>query len=97
MHSEMKFCIVSRIEYIDSKVTFTQIGYIEDNESLCEQINSDYDSTLGAWVETNKSDLESDAKSISEFFDSTPIVFDAKTVSSRTNSLPRINDISELG
>lgn len=90
------YCIVNRVEYIDGSVVYTPIGHIINNEDLCNQINSDYDSTLGAWVETNKSDLESGSLNISIFFDSTPIVYIARTISNNDHGLPEITQISDL-
>ena len=87
--------IISKIEYINGGIVYTPVGYSVD-EVLCDTINSDYDSTLGNWVETNKTDLESGVKSISEFFDSTAFVYIAKTGTNYDVSLPEIKDINEL-
>lgn len=87
--------IISKIEYINGSVVYTPVGYSVD-EVLCDTINADYDSSLGNWVETNKADLESNVKSISEFFASTPFVHIAKTVTNYDVSLPQITDINEL-
>ena len=87
--------IIDKIEYINGGVVYTPVGYSVD-EVLCDTINSDYDSTLGNWVETNKTDLESGVKSISEFFDSIPVVHIAKTGTNYDVSLPEITDINEL-
>jgi len=87
--------IIDKIEYINGGVVFTPIGYCVD-DAIISQINSDYDSTLGNWVEINKTDLESGIKSISEFFDSITVVHIAKTGTNYDVSLPEITDINEL-
>ena len=87
--------IIDKIEYINGGIVYTPVGYSVD-EVLCDTINSDYDSSLGSWLETNKTDLESGVKSISEFFDSTSVVHIAKTGTSYDVSLPEIKDINEL-
>ena len=87
--------IIDKIEYINGGVVFTSIGYCVD-DAIISQINSDYDSTLGNWVEINKTDLESGVKSISEFFNLTPIIHVAKTGTNYDVSLPEITDINEL-
>jgi hypothetical protein len=45
MHGDLKFCIVSRIEYIDNEATFTQIGYIGDTTTLSDTTN-----LVNSWV-----------------------------------------------
>jgi hypothetical protein len=90
------FCIVSKVEYTGGKVTYTPVNFIQNNEPLCMAINNDYDNTLGAWVETNKDDLESGAKQVSEFFDTTPYVHFAKETSSTSNNLTELTDINDL-
>lgn len=92
----MSYCIVNKIEYIGGSVVYTPIKYIDNNEALCNQINNDYDTTLGAWIETNKTDLENSVVSISSYFDSTPIVYIARTISNNIDGLTQLNDISEL-
>jgi hypothetical protein len=92
----MDYCIVSKVECIGGKVTYTPIKYIQNNESLCNTINSDYDSTLGDWVETNKTELEAGTKQVSEFFDTTPIVHFAREYSSTNQDLTELTDINEL-
>lgn len=92
----MNYCIIHKVEYIEGKVTYTSIGYVENNEQLCDDINNGYESTLGSWVETNMSALEAGTKQISEFFDSTPLVHTAKTDVNYSVSLPEITNISQL-
>jgi len=87
--------IIDKIEYINGGVVYTPVGYCVD-DAIITQINQDYNSTLNNWIETNRTDLESGVKYISEFFDSTPVVHIAKTGTSYDVSLPEITDINEL-
>jgi hypothetical protein len=89
-------CIVHKVEYAGGKVTYTPVGYILDNDSLCDEVNAGYDSTLGSWGETNMSALEAGTKQISEFFDSTPFVHVAKTGVNYSVDLPEITNINQL-
>ena len=88
-------CIVSKIEFIGGEVTYTPIGYLT-NETDCDGINANYDSTLGTWVESNKTELETGALSVSVFFDTTPIVYVARTTASNVDALTEITDITGL-
>ena len=87
--------IIDKIEYINGGVVYTPVGYCVD-DAIITQINQDYNSTLNNWIETNRTDLESGVKSISEFFDSIPVVHIAKTGTNYDVSLPEITDINEL-
>ena len=91
----MEYTIISKVEFIGGNVRYTEVGYTAD-EVLCNTINSDYESTLGAWVETNKSELESGTKFISEFFDGTPYVHVARTRVDYETDLPEITNIDQL-
>lgn len=92
----METCIINKIEYIDGNVVYTPVGYTTDMVGVCDPINADYDSTLGAWVESNKTELEAGTKFISEFFDTTPIVHIAKTGVNYSVSLSEITDVNQL-
>ena len=74
----MTYYLVHKIELISDAVTYTPIGYVNDL-SDCDVVNSNYDSTLGSWVDVNKTSLESGATTMSDFFDSTPLVLIART------------------
>lgn len=92
----MEKCIINKIEYINGEVVYTPVGYTTDMVGVCEVLNADHDSTLGAWVETNKTELETGTKFISEFFDSTPFVHIAKTGVNYLVDLPEITNINQL-
>lgn len=92
------YCIVNKITCVDNKLVYTPVGYIDNNVSLCNQINLDYDNTLGNWIETNKTDLENSQKSISEYFVSDPIIHVAKTETTNIEGLEliEITDLNQL-
>ena len=73
----MNYCIISKVHIVDGVVVYTPVGYTI-NHSDCDIINNNYDSTLGVWVDNNKVELENGTKNISEFFDTTPYVHDAR-------------------
>lgn len=91
------YCIINKIELINGSVIYTPV-YYTTNATLCSSINADYDSTLGDWIETNKTDLENNVVSISTFFNTTPIVYVAKTETTSVVELglTEINNINEL-
>jgi hypothetical protein len=91
----MHATIIHKVEYVTDKVVFTPIGYTTNTTDI-NTINSDYDSTLGAWIDTNKSALEAASKNISEFFAGTSYVHVARTEASNTTGLSEITDINSL-
>jgi hypothetical protein len=72
----MEYCIINKIEYVDNQVIYTPFGYTADMNE-CEQINSTYYSGFTNWINENKTDLENGTKSISEFFQNNPKVYEA--------------------
>lgn len=93
------YTIVNKIEYdIVSGVVYTPLYYIsEDNTSgLVESINTDYDNSLGVWIEDNITDLESGVKDIEEFFITESIVYVARTISSTTQSLTELENKEDI-
>tara|TARA_R110000744_G_scaffold23126_2_gene58773 strand:- start:650 stop:934 length:285 start_codon:yes stop_codon:yes gene_type:complete len=93
------YTIVNKIEYdIVSGVVYTPLYYIsEDNTSgLVESINTDYDNSLGVWIEDNITDLESGVKDIEEFFITEPIVYVARTNSTTTQSLTELENKEDI-
>jgi hypothetical protein len=90
------YTIINKIELEeDNNLKYTDFGYTTD-ETIINQINKDYDTTLGYWVETNKEELENGTKFISEFFDTTSLVYVARTGVNYSVSLPEITDINQL-
>jgi hypothetical protein len=91
----MSYTVINKVEYVTDKVVFIPIGYTTNTTDI-NTINSDYDSTLGAWIDTNKSALEAASKNISEFFGGTSYVHVAREVTNYTDGMTEITDISGL-
>jgi len=93
----MEYCIVNKIENINNVLTFTAIGYITNIDD-CNIINENYDSTLGQWFIDNLAELENETITISDFFNITPHVYNAKETTNyiKENSLDEITDITTL-
>ena len=93
----MKYFIVNKIENVREKLTFTEVGYITDMND-CLAINNKYESTLGQWFINNNEGLTDGSVTISDFYDATPYVHNAKDeISSIEESdLVEITDIKTL-
>ena len=93
----MEYHIISKVQFIDNTVKYIPIGYTLNTDN-CDIINYNYDTTLGSWVEINKTELENGSKMISEFFINTPYVYDARysTTSIEGMGLSEITDVNEL-
>lgn len=91
----MEYCIINKIEFIGSEVVFTPVGYLL-NQDDCVDINVKHDSTLGAWVESNRTELETGVVLVSTFFDTTPIVYITRTTATNVDGLIEITNITEM-
>jgi hypothetical protein len=89
------YTIINKIEMINSVMTYTAVGYTTNTNDI-DTINSNYDSTLGSWIESNKTELENGVKLISDFFNTTPKVHVARTTVSLTGDLIEITNINDL-
>ncbi len=58
------------------------------DQDVVNQINEDYDSTLGEFLGANRTKLELGQISVSTFFETTPFVYEART---------EVDNIDELG
>ena len=88
--------VIDKIELIDNVMTYTEVAQT-NNESLVEEINLEYDTTLGNWIETNIIGLEEGATTLEVFFDETPLVHVARTTISYGHSdLPLVTSMGEL-
>ena len=88
--------LIDKIELIDNVMTYIEVAQTEE-ESLIEEINLEYDTTLGNWIETNIIGLEEGTTVLSEFFNVTPLVHVARTTISYGHSdLPLVNSLGEL-
>lgn len=61
------FYIVSKIEYINGRVVYTEVEQTDDIVYI-ESIQKNYEKTYQKWVDTNKDALFNKTKNISEFF-----------------------------
>ena len=90
------YTLIDKIELIDSVMTYTEVAQT-DNESLIEEINLEYEETLGNWIETNIIGLENNTTTLSEFFDVTPLVHIARTrINYGHSDLPLVTNIGDL-
>lgn len=66
--------IIEKIELGDNgEVVTTEVGYTE-NVFLINEININYDESMGEFVGRNRTNLENKVVSISTFFETTPFV-----------------------
>lgn len=90
--------IISKIELDESdNLKYTDVGYTEDI-SVINQINEDYDMTLGKFIGENRTKLELNLVSVSSFFSETPYVNEARTQSESIEglNLTEVTNISQL-
>ena len=69
------YYIVTKMEFVDGIVTYTNIGYVL-LESDANIINNNYLSYKN-WVETNITNLDDGIIQLSDFFIINPIVYDS--------------------
>ncbi len=84
------------IEGIDS-LKYTDIGHTQDL-SIINQINEDYDMTLGKFLGENRTKLELSLVSVSSFFSETSYVNEARTQVETTEGLGliEVTNINQL-
>ena len=90
--------IISKIELdTNSEVCFVDFGYTTD-QSLINQINQNYDHSLGIYIADNRTNLELGITDLSPFFTITPIVFEARIEVSTIDGLglTEITSLSQL-
>ena len=89
--------IIEKIELGDNgEVVTTEVGYTE-NVFLINEININYDESMGEFVGKNRTNLENEVVSISTFFETTPVVHIASTVTDAERlDLIEITNINEL-
>ena len=68
-------------------LNYSDYGTTTD-QNIINQINEDYDSTLGEFLGANRTKLEIGQVSISTFFETTPFVYEART---------EVDNVDELG
>ena len=90
--------IISKIELEGTdNLKYSDVGYTTD-VSVINEINEQYDFTLGTFLGENRTKLEIGEVSISTFFANTSYVNEARTQVENTDALElvEINDINEL-
>lgn len=90
--------IISKIELEgNDNLKYSDVGYTSD-QAIINQINEDYDATLGKFLGENRTKLELGEVSISTFFESTSYINEARAeVEDATDlGLIEITNINEL-
>ena len=82
------YFIISKIELEGTdNLKYSDYATTTDQD-VVNQINEDYDSTLGEFLGANRTKLELGQISVSTFFETTPFVYEART---------EVDNIDELG
>ena len=90
--------IISKIELEGTdNLKYTDVGYTSD-QSIINQINEDYDATLGKFLGENRTKLEIGEVSVSTFFQTTSYVNEARAEEEDVSDLglTEITDINQL-
>lgn len=94
----MTYYIISKIELDGGEnLKYTDIGYAEDLD-VVNEINEQYDSTLGVFIGENRTKLQIGEVLISTFFETTQYVNEARTEIDNVEDLglTKITNIIEL-
>jgi len=95
----MEYIIIVKIEQEpnENALKSTEYGYTQDT-NLADEINENYDHTLGAFIAFNLTKIEKNIVSVSEFFNETPFVYQANSTCDDIEGMDliQINNISEL-
>jgi len=92
------YYIISKIELEGSdSLKYSDYGTTTD-ENIVNQINEDYDSTLGEFLGANRTKLELGIVSVSTFFETTSFVYEARTEVDNIEGLNVLNitDLNQL-
>lgn len=90
--------IISKIELEGTdNLKYTDVGYTDD-QAIINQINEDYDATLGKFLGENRTKLEIGEVSVSTFFQTTSYVNEARAEEEDVSDLgvSEITDINQL-
>lgn len=90
----MDYFIINKIQLVNGSMKYTPIGYTTDS-SESASVNTNYENTLGTWLTSNVSGLETGTTLLSEFFDVTPTVYSAGQKTSSVEGMG-LNDITGL-
>lgn len=94
----MTYYIISKIELEgENNLKYTDIGYAE-NIDVVNEINEQYDATLGVFIGENRTKLQINEVLISTFFETTQYVNEARTEIDEVEGLNliKITNITEL-
>ena len=92
------YYIISKIQLEGSdSLKYSDYGTTTD-ENIVNQINEDYDSTLGEFLGANRTKLELGIVSVSAFFETTSFVYEARTEVDNIEGLNVLNitDLNQL-
>lgn len=89
--------IISKIELEGEALKYSDVYYTTDS-SIVDDVNEQYDITLGVFLGENRTKLENGEILISTFFESTPFVYEARTQVDTISGLglTKITDINDL-
>jgi len=90
--------IISKIELEGTdSLKYTDIGHTEDAQAI-NQINEDYDSSLGAFLGTNQTKIQLGIVLLSDFFENYDYVHEARTQVTTIEGLGliEVTDINKL-
>lgn len=89
----MIYTIINKTEIIQGVLIYTPFGYTNDN-SIIDTINSDYDLTLGQWIEDNKTALNNATITLSDYEGGSRYV--ARTTATNIEGLTEITNLNQL-
>ncbi len=84
--------IVSKFELLNGELLETSLGYLIDSNQA-NQVNVGYENYC-SWVNNNKIDLETNVKTIAEYFNTIPVFYGVTTISTNVDELIEITDIT---
>lgn len=90
--------IISKIELEGTdSLKYTDVGHTEDTE-IINQINEDYDASLGAFLGENKTKIELGIVLLSSFFANYEFVHEARTQATTIEGLglSKITNVNQL-
>lgn len=84
--------ILSKFELFNGELLETSLGYLID-VNQANQVNVGY-LNYCTWVGNNKIDLETNVKTIEEYFNTIPVFYGVTTISTNVDELTEITDIT---
>ena len=84
--------ILSKFELFNGELLETSLGYLID-VNQANQVNVGY-LNYCTWVGNNKIDLETNVKTIAEYFNTIPVFYGVTTISTNVDELIEITDIT---